>query len=278
MAQLGAARRTVPAVLAVICAFALAARAQNPADMMPAESAAKARAILQQTIEALGGDAYLHLHTSDCTGRYAQFQHSGEIGGYIELRQYQELPDKSRLEYDAKGRIIDMYAGNQGWNMDRGGVADIPADEMADYLELLRVDLNYILRYRMNDPDLVFRYNGTDVVDLKDADWVEIGDHEGHTVRVAIDKRTHLPIRSVMNKRDPKTGEPTQRENYYSTYHPVDGVQMPFRVSRFLNGRQTYQVFLQGCMLNLTLPGDFFTRASLEQHFAELNGKGKGKK
>ncbi|MFY9732690.1 MAG: hypothetical protein WAK24_18935, partial [Candidatus Acidiferrales bacterium] len=36
------------------------ALAQNPQDMMPAESAAKAKEILQQAIQALGGTAYLN--------------------------------------------------------------------------------------------------------------------------------------------------------------------------------------------------------------------------
>ena len=76
------------------------ARAQNPADIMPDASAAKAKAILQQAIDGLGGDAYLNVHNSECTGRFAQFQHSGEIGGYLQIREYRELPDKSRIEYD----------------------------------------------------------------------------------------------------------------------------------------------------------------------------------
>jgi hypothetical protein len=252
--------------------------AQNPDQLLLAESAAKAKSILQQTIGALGGPAYMDLRSSDCRGRYAQFQHSGEVGGYIELRQVRALPDKSRVEYDDKARIADVYAGDQGWTMDRGGVSEEPADVLADYQESLKIDINNILRFRMDDASLIFRYGGTDVVDLKRADWVEIGDHEGHTLRIAIDKGTHLPIRSIMTKRDPKTGERIQQDTAFTSYHLTDGVQIPFRVSRFLNGRQTYEAFLDSCTLNSNLPPDFFTRASLEKHFDELNGKTKKKK
>jgi len=268
----------VLAVVVVWCFCLPRLRAQNPDQLLLAESAAKAKSILQQTIGALGGPAYVDLRNSDCRGRYAQFQHSGEVGGYIELRQVRALPDKSRVEYDDKGRIADVYAGDQGWTMDRGGVSEEPADILADYQESLKIDINNILRSRMNDATLIFRYGGTDVVDLKRADWVEIGDHEGHTLRVAIDKGTHLPIRSVMTKRDPKTGERIQQDTAFTSYHLTDGVQIAFRVSRFLNGRQTYEAFLDSCTLNSNLPPDFFTRASLEKHFAELNGKTKKKK
>lgn len=273
-------KTTYKAVIIAAALFGIGLRggaAQNPDQLLPAQSAAKAKAILQQTVEALGGQAYLQVRNSNCSGRYAQFQHSGDVGGYIELREYRQVPDKSRVEYDAKGKIVDVYAGNEGWTVDRGGVSEMPADVLADYQDSIKTDINNILRFRMNDSSLVFRYAGADVVDLKEADWVEIGDHEGHTARVAIDKGTHLPIRSVMIKRDPKTGERIERSTYYTNYHAVNGVQIPFRVSRFLNGRQTYQVFLEGCALNTDLPPDFFTRASLDQRFAELNGKGQAK-
>lgn len=253
------------------------ARAQNPNDIMPDASAAKAKAILQQAIDALGGAAYLNVHNSDCTGRYAQFQHSGEIGGYLEIREYREMPDKSRIEYDPKAIIVNVYAGDKGWSLDRSGVSELPASDMADYQEQLRMQLGNVLRNRLNDPSLFFRYGGSDVVDLKQADWVEIGD-QGRNLRVAVGRNDHLPIRSVLELRDPKTGEKTERSTYYTSYHVIDGIQTPFRESRFLNGRQVYQVFWESCSYNVDLPPDFFTRASLEQHFSQEHGKNKKKK
>ena len=259
-----------------ILLFLPAGRAQNADELMPAASAAKARGILQQAIDALGGAAYLNLHNSDCTGRFAQFQHSGEIGGYIQVREYRELPDKSRVEYDPKATIIDLYAGDKGWSLDRSGVSELPATDMADYQQQLKMQMGNVLRNRMNDSSLYFRYGGSDVVDLKPADWIEIGD-QGRTLRIAIGRSDHLPIRSVLQQRDPKTGEQTERSTYYTSYHLIDGIQTPFRESRFLNGRQVYQVFWESCSYNVDLPADFFTRASLDQHFQE-HGKNKKKK
>ena len=254
--------------------FLPSVRAQNPDEMMPAASAAKAKAILQQAVEAFGGAAYLNVHNSQCTGRFAQFQHSGEIGGYIQVREYREMPAKSRVEYDPKGMIIDLYAGDKGWTLDRSGVSDLPAEAMADYQELLKMQMANVLRNRINDGSLFFRYGGSDVVDLKEADWAEIGDSEGHTLRIAVGRSDHLPVRSVLLKRDPKTGEKTERSTSYTSYHLIDGIQTPFRESRFLNGRLVYQVFLESCAYNVALPADFFTRASLEQHFGQ-SGKRK---
>jgi hypothetical protein len=253
------------------------ARAQNANELMPDASAAKAKATLQQAIEGLGGAAYVNLHNSDCTGRYAQFQHSGEIGGYIQMREYREMPDKLRAEYDPKTIIVDLYAGDKGWTLDRGGVSDVPAADMAEYQEQFKISMGNVLRNRMNDSTLFFRYGGSDVVDLKEADWVEIGDREGHTLRIAVGRSDHLPIRTVLQQRDPKTGDKTERSTYFTSYHVIDGIQTPFRESRFVNGRQVYQAFWEKCEYNVDLPPDFFTRASLEQRFSQEHGKNKKK-
>jgi hypothetical protein len=260
----------------VIFLFVSAGRAQNPDDLMPAASAAKAKAILQQAIDGLGGAAYLNVHNSDCTGRLAQFQHSGEIGGYIAGREYREMPDKFRMEYDPKAIIVNIYAGEKGWSLDRSGVSELPAEDISDYQEQLRMQMGNVLRNRMNESGLFFRYGGRDVVDLKEADWVEIGD-QGRTLRIAVGRNDHLPIRSVLMARDPKTGEKTERSTYYTTYHPIEGIQTAFRESRFLNGRQVYQVFWESCAYNVDLPANFFTRASLDERFGQERGKKKKK-
>jgi len=269
----------VAAIVAVlqVSLFAPAGRAQNPDQLMPAESAAKAKAILQQAIDALGGAAYLNVHNSECSGRYAQFQHSGDIGGYLQIREYREMPDKSRVEYDPKALIVNVYAGDKGWSLDRSGVSEAPAADIAEYQEQLKMQMGYVLRNRMNESGLFFRYGGRDVVDLKEADWVEIGD-EGRTLRIAVGRGDHLPIRSLLLQRDPKTGENTERSTFYTSYHLVDGIQTPFRESRYLNGRQVFQVFWESCAYNVDLPADFFTRASLEERFSQEHGNKKKKK
>jgi len=269
----------VAAILAAVLIYMLptAGRAQNPDELMPAESAAKAKAILQQAIDALGGAAYLNVHNSECSGRYAQFQHSGDIGGYLQIREYREMPDKSRVEYDPKALIVNVYAGDKGWSLDRSGVSEAPAADIAEYQEQLKMQMGYVLRNRMNESGLFFRYGGRDVVDLKEADWVEIGD-QGRTLRIAVGRGDHLPIRSLLLQRDPKTGENTERSTFYTSYHLVDGIQTPFRESRYLNGRQVFQVFWESCAYNVDLPADFFTRASLEERFSQEHGNKKKKK
>ncbi len=252
----------------VLAVCPIIAHAQNQDILLPAASATKAKSVLGQAIAALGGPAYLNLRNSACTARYAQFEKSGALGGFIQIRDYWEAPDKSRTEYDKKGNIVQVYAGDQGWTLDRGGVTEMDADSMADYQEQRRTALSTILRFRLNDDDLAFRYGGSDIEDLKQVDWVEIGDRDGHAIRVAIDKRTHLPVRFVVITREPSTGQRTERSTSFSNYNLLDGIQTPFQVSRYINGQHVYQVFYEKCQYNVDLTPAMFSRISLDAHYA----------
>ena len=261
----------VAAALLMVC-LARPARAQNPNSLMPAESAARARAIVDQAIAALGGPAYLGLRDSDCTARFAGFERSGEVGGLGEVRVLRQLPDKNRTEYDKRGDIVTVYAADKGWSLDRSGVEELPAEDIAAYQEQLKNDAHFILRYRLNEPGLVLRYGGSEVVDLKQVDWVEIGDREGRSVRIAMDRATHLPFRFVVSARDAQ-GARTEAITVYSNYRPISGIQTAFQVSRFRNGQQVSQIFYSACKYNANLPDDLFSRVSLDKHFAGNGGK-----
>jgi outer membrane lipoprotein-sorting protein len=256
----------IAATLALSC-FQPPAGAQSSNNLMPAESAAKARAILDQAVEALGGPVYLRLRDSDCTAKLAGYERSGSVGGIGEVRVLRQLPDKNRTEYDKRGVIVTVYAGDKGWTLDRSGVEELPASEIAAYQEQLKNDANFILRYRLNEPGLALRYGGTEVVDLKQVDWVEVGDKEGRNVRIAVDRSSHFPARFVVSARDSE-GARTETMTVYSNYHPVDGIQTAFQVSRFRNGQQVSQVFYSACKYNTGLADDLFSRVSLDKSFS----------
>ena len=71
--------------------------------MLPDQSAAKAKQVLQQVIAALGGQAYLNVRDTQCDGRAAQFGTAGTLTGFTLFRDLWLLPDKNRVEYFTKG-------------------------------------------------------------------------------------------------------------------------------------------------------------------------------
>ncbi|MGB9244802.1 MAG: hypothetical protein WCC03_15735 [Candidatus Acidiferrales bacterium] len=254
------------------CAFA-----QNPQDMMPAESAAKAKEILQLAIQALGGTAYLNLHDVTCEGRLSQFGHAGELNGFEKFADYTIPPFKDRTENLPKRNIIEVMNGEKGWTLDRGGVSEASGADMARFQEDTKKDLDYILRTRIKEPNMIFRYAGPDIVDLKEADWVELVDSDNRTIKIAFARGTHLPIRKIVDTRDANTRMKTDELEYYSNYHPINGIETPFQITRERNHIKIYQVFFDKCEYNTNLPESLFTKESLDERWEKV-GKGARKK
>jgi hypothetical protein len=254
------------------------AAAQNPDEMLPDESAAKAKEILQQAIQGLGGSAYLNVHDVTCTGRLSQFGHSGELNGFETFIDYTIPPLKDRTENLPKRNLIQVNNGDKGWVLDRGGVSPAAETDIAQFQDDVRKDIDNILRHRLQEPGMIFRYGGPDVVDLKESDWVELVDSENRTVRIAIARATHLPIRKVVVSRDPNTRTRADEVEYYSNYHPISGIETPYQITRERNGIKVYQVFFEKCEYNTNLSDSLFTRESLEDRWAKVGKKPKDKK
>jgi outer membrane lipoprotein-sorting protein len=247
--------------------------AQNPDTLLPEQSAAKAKQILQQLTDALGGPAYLNVRESDCEGRLARFGHNGELNGFTNFKEYWRYPDKSRTDYYKKGVVINTYNGDQGWTLDRGGVSELPAPAVADFQEVAKKDINNLLRIRVKEPGMVFRYGGQDIVDLKTVDWVEITDPEQRTFRLAVDRSSHFLVRTMVITEDESTRERSTETSIYSNFQPMDGVRTPLQITGDRDGRRISQVFFASCKYNPGFPGDFFSKTALEKRFFEVGGK-----
>ncbi len=253
-----------------------AAAQQHPSEIPAAESASMAKAVLQQAIGGLGGAAYLGVRDSDCTGRLSQFgQFTADLSGYVELHDLRMPPDKLRREYAKSAAIIDVYNGDKGWTLDKGGVNEADAVGMAGFQTAMRISLDYLLRKRLNEPGLYFHYGGQGVVDLKQVDWAEITDSEARSFRLAVDRNTHLPVQFVVATQNPDTHEEIEDITTYSNWHLQDGIQTAFQISRERNGRRVFQSFYYACKYNSGLSPDLFTRESLEKHWKEKGHKNK---
>ena len=276
-----------------ICAGVAVPRgnAQQAETMMPEQSAAKAKQVLNQLISAMGGQAYLQTRETDCTGRLAQFEHNGDLSGYTNFRDYWHLPDKNRTEYEVKGAkggllgvligsipfkggtIIEMYNGDDGWTMDRGGVSEQSAVNISDFKEQTKRDIDNVLRFRLKEEGMLFRYGGMDLVDMKPVEWVELVDREDRTFRYAVLQNSHLLARSIVITRDETTRERTEEVTSYGNYHMQGQVMAPLQVERKRDGRRQFQAFFDACSFDQHFPPDFFTKASLEKKYAESFSK-----
>ena len=283
-----AGRLALAAILVPGAYFAAAghARVQDSEVLLPEESAAKAKQLLQQGIDALGGSAYLNVRDVTTNQRISEFDHGGEVVGYLDANDFRSLPDKARIEYVAKGHntilpyllgvgiegpeithggiVIALYNGDHGWSYDRSGVNDLPASSVSEFQEQVRESIGNILRNRIHEPGMVFRYGGKDIVNLNEVDWVEMVDSEDRTIRIAFARSTHLPVEKTIEIQDPNTRLQTQEIEDYSNYQLIQGIQTPFQITRWHNKIKVYQAFVTSYQYNTNLDASLFTRQSLE--------------
>lgn len=250
-----------------------AAVAQDSQFLMPEQSAAKAKELLQQAIDALGGPAYLNVHDVTCTGRLGSFDHSGELTGFGKFIDFAEPPMRERQENLPKRNIVEIYDGDKGWTLDRGGVSNAPKADLAEFQETVQRDIDNILRHRIHEPDMVLRYAGRDTVDLRPVEWVELVDGGNRTIRIAFSATSHLPVRKTVEARDPKLRMTMEEVEYYSNYHPVGGIQTAFQITREKNGMKVFQVFFDKCDYNTGLSDSLFTRQSLDERWSKVGKK-----
>jgi hypothetical protein len=280
-------------LMAALLLAPLGTCAQNPDTIAPEESEARAKKVLNQLVQAMGGPAYLGMKERQCDGRRAVIGHNGALAGFVQFKDTWEFPDKNRTDYVAHSRntllgyiigvqdldltrgglVIQVFNGDQGWSMDRGGVSDIPEDSLAEFQAAVKRSPENLLRSGLKNPELGLRWGGLDTVDLREVDWVEISDREDRTYRLAVDRNTHLLIRSVVRLKDENTREEREDISIYTNYLQKNGVQIPMQVTRERDGRRVAQVFYDACQVNPALPADFFTREALVQRFKETGGK-----
>lgn len=261
------------AALIIATLLAPYAAAQNPETLMPEASAAKARQVIDELINGFGGPAYLEVRESECDGRRASFGHNGELTGYSNFKVYWRYPDKNRTDFAKKGVIINLYNGDKGWTLDRGGVTELSPVAVADFQEQTKRDVNNLLRVRLKEPGMLIRYGGIDIVDLKTVEWVDITDSEQRNFRLAVDRSSHLLARSVVTIDDPDTKEHDVETYIYTNYQLMDSVWTPLQITLDRNGRRINQVFFSSCKFNPQLPQDMFTRAALDKRFSEVGSK-----
>jgi len=270
------------------------ASAGQPQDAPGETSVAKGRRVTRQVIAALGGPTYVNVHNVQCDGREAAFGTTGTLMGFTLFRDIWLFPDKNRVEYFTKGEhtivgflmgsddllithggaMITVYDGKEGWTLDKAGVSSQPEDLIKTFNDRLKTDMNTVLRKRINEPGVEAEYAGPDIIDLKEAEWIEFTDREHRLMRLGIDKYSHLPLRWVVVTRNPETREKTEVITSYTQYALNDGIKTPLSIEQAHDDHKVSQTFLSSCKYNTDISPDLFTRASLEQAAKDTGKKG----
>jgi hypothetical protein len=273
-------------------AFAQAAQAPPPRAALPATPAApvnlndsdnarKARAVLDQTVDALGGDIYLEYANKEETGRYYPLYHGRTNSTGIPYNYYIEYPDKDRFEIihtkeihvipgsidiggvksKNKVDIALIHNGDKGYETSYKGTAAQEPEDLQNYLRRRPHSLEWIFRKWTRDPNVALFYEGQSVVDGKQCEGVTLLNGQNDSVSIYLDMNTHYPVKISYSWRDAKDKQKNVEEEVYDNYKIVQGIWTPHSITRYFNGETSQQRFVYEASYNQKLPDSMFEAA-----------------
>jgi hypothetical protein len=234
-----------------------AAQATSP-EPTANENAAKAKALLDQTIQALGGSAYLNVQDMQQAGRTYTLSHGQANGPGVLFWRFVKFPDKERIELTKQRDIAYVYRGDHGYEITFKGTAEQDAKAMAEYLRRRTHSLNWVLRRWINEPGSALLYEGTAIAGDKQADKVSVINSKNDSVTLFLDSGTHLPIKKTYSWRDPSDQLRNSEDEIYDAYRVTQGVMTPYSITRFYNGEMSNQRFLNTVTYNQGLNDSMF--------------------
>ncbi len=221
------------------------------------DNSRKAKSVIEQGIQALGGQAYLTIRDREQQGRLYSFHHGRESGGTV-FWSFSEGLDKERVELTKERDIAELYIGEKAWELTYKGAHPKEEKDRSDYMRRRKFSLDAILYSWVNDPGVVLLFDGQAIAAQHPAQQVTLINAHDESVTLYFDTDTHLPIRKTFQWRDPLDKQKNLEEEVYENYRFVSGVMAPYNVTRYFNGDMASQRFMNSVSINQGLDQAMF--------------------
>ncbi len=219
---------------------------------------AKAKQILDAMIHALGGDAYLTMRDMTIEGRtYAFYQGKPKGLGTLFWRFWQ-TPDKDRYEFTKERDVIDLFVGDKAYETTYKGTVSLDPKELTDFLRRREHSLDWVVRNWLAAKGTMILYDGTAIVEQDLVDKVTVLTANNDSVSIAVNPRSHLPVRTSYSYRDPIDRQFDEEAEVYSNYKLVQGINTPYATVRMENGEMSNQRFVNKVTYNTGLADTLF--------------------
>jgi hypothetical protein len=238
-----------------------AAAVSSQAESIPAadlSGARKARGLIEQAIQALGGQAYLNVQNIEEQGRTYSFHHGNPTSNGLLFWRFVENPDKERIEVTPERDVAYLYTGNKGYELTYKGPRAIEQKDLDDYLRRRKFSLDTLLRVWINDSKVALFYDGNALAGNLPADQITLIDANDEAVDLFLDIDSHLPIKKTYKWRDPVDHERNVEEEIYDNFRVVQGVNTPYGFTRYFNGDMQSQRFVNAVHYNQELDQTMF--------------------
>jgi hypothetical protein len=233
--------------------------------------------LLDEMVEALGGQAWLDRKDMQIWGRTAAFfrgEPNGTVIEYTGWRRFENgsqgwaerigfLTDKSMILPGKKIDVVQIWSANGGYEVTYKGKTAIPKDIVTDYERRRKHSIESVVKDWMKAPGVMILAEGTGMVERHMADKVTVLSADNDAVTIELDAATHLPLRRTFKWRNEQFKDFDEDAETYDDYHTLQGLPTAYNVTRYRNGEMVNQRFLTKVVYNQDLPADLFNPDNL---------------
>jgi hypothetical protein len=235
------------------------------------------RKLLDEMVEALGGQAWLDRKDMQVSGRTAAFfqgQPNLNVIEYTGWRQFPDgthpgaerigfLTDKSMILPGKKIDVVQIWTPDAGYEVTYKGRTTLPKEQVEDYLRRRNHSIESVVNDWLKAPGVMVIAEGTGMVERRMVDKVSVLSANNDAVTIELDATTHLPLRRRFEWRNETFKDHDEDVEEYSDYHTIQGLPTAFTMTRYHNGEMANQRFLTKVQYNQGLSPDLFNPDNL---------------
>lgn len=204
----------------------------------------KARQVVDEAIQAMGGEKYLKNTETTGRGLSYSFNSNGELSDPgVPFWSYNRFPGSERLELTKKRNVVYVFNGGKGWEITFKGVAPLARQQVEAANDSFAHSLDMILKRWVGNPQTLMLDQGMALVDVTQVESVSFLAATGENAIVDFSILNHLPIRVRWRKQDAQTGGHYEVTVIYGNWIKQDGIEVPYLVDRYQGNQRQSQVY-----------------------------------
>jgi hypothetical protein len=240
--------------------------AAPPSSVAPGTDEQRGRALLDEMVTALGGDAWHNRKTLAIEGRTAAFFQGAPDPGVIEYREFHRFPASGqpfaeRYEFTKKHDIVQVWSDSAGTEITYKGIQPLPKDQVEETLRRFHHSIEYVVENWLKQPGVMVVAEGTSMVGRRMADKISVLAPDNDVVTIEIDAENHLPLRRTFQWRNAQFKDHDEDSEDYEDYHTIQGLPTPFTITRYKNGDMVSQRYVVKATYNEPLAPALFDPA-----------------
>jgi hypothetical protein len=221
---------------------------------------------VDEALQALGGDAFLHMQDRVESGRAYSFYRQ-ELTGLSLAKIYThylppkpgEMSQQERENFGKDEAFGVLFTEKGAWDITFRGARPLDDQRYDNYKDSVLHNILYIIRQRLQETGLTFYAQDTDFWENRPVQVVDITDAQNRTVTVYFDRMSKLPVRQIFKRRNPEFKDFDTEETVFANFRDVGGgARWPYSLVRKRNGEKIFEMYSNSVEINQDLNDSVF--------------------